>query len=532
MPVPASLLNPDGTIFYLNHAAETLHNVKMAQFIGKDCHDISHPQHLTQEECPLCQAILSKKDIRHKVLYCEVKKKKLEYTLHFIHMHEKTYIIHFCLDVTSSVSAPRHSDVIPERVKLALKSFKAGMYEWNMLDNSAYVSNEWKIMLGYSIDEPFPPVILDTWKNRVHPDDIDRVMNNLQKALDAYEEYIETTHRVKHKDGHWIWILGRGLIEYDTNHTPLRMVGMHTDISEHIALQQKSTERRKILDNSLNEIYIFNAEDLKFVYLNHGAKHNVGYSFTEISELTPLDLNPNINKEDFLHILKSTLSKEEHTSFSSQCQRKDGSIYDAEVYLQETIFEGKKAYVAIVLDITERKKSEALIREQANRLYFLAHYDMLTGLANRVLLTERLQKAVENAKKTQSKLALFFIDINKFKQINDHHGHYIGDQVLKEVAKRLKKLVSEEDTIARFGGDEFIILTENIEKTMKLKKQIKHLFQTPISIDTLVLHIDCSLGMSLYPDDAQNVDKLLIDADQKMYIEKKRDTYTMEQQEQ
>lgn len=517
MPVPASLLNPDGTIFYLNQAAETLHNVEMTQLIGKDCHDISHPQHFTQGACPLCRAILSKKDVRHKVLYCEVKKKTLEYTLHFITINKKPYIIHFCLDVTSTISVPTHSDTIPERVKLALKSFKAGMYEWNMLDNSAYVSNEWKIMLGYSIDEPFPPVTLDTWKTRVHPDDIDRVMKNLQKALDTHEEYIETTHRVKHKEGHYIWILGRGLIEYDAQHTPLRMIGMHTDISEYIALQQKSTERRKILDNSLNEIYIFNAEDLKFVYLNYGAKHNVGYSFTEISELTPLDLNPNINKQDFLHILKSTLTKEAHTSFSSQCQRKDGSIYDAEVYLQETIFEGKKAYVAIVLDITERKKAEALIREQANSLYFLAHYDMLTDLANRVLLTERLQQAIKKAKKSQSKLALFFIDIDKFKQINDHHGHYIGDQVLREIAQRLKKLVSHEDTVARFGGDEFIILTENIENIELLQRQIKDLFDIPVYINNLKLPINCSLGISIYPDDAQNMDKLLIDADKKMY---------------
>jgi len=520
MPIPASLLNPDGTIFYLNHAAEILHKVEATQLLGKNCHTISHPQHLTQDKCPLCQAIHSQTDVRHKVLYCPITKKTLEYTLHFMQLNERSYIIHFCLDITTTTEN-KQTDIIPERVTLALKSFKAGMYEWNMLDNSAYVSNEWKIMLGYSTEEPFPTVTLDTWKNRVHPDDIQRIMQNLQKALDAHEEFIETTHRLKHKNGHYIWILGRGLIEYDENHTPLRMIGMHTDISEHIALQQKSTERRKILDNSLNEIYIFSAEDLKFLYLNYGAKYNVGYSFTEISKLTPLDISPNIDKKSFLHILESTLEKEEHTSFSSQCQRKDGSIYDVEVYLQETVFEGKKAYVSIVLDITERKKSEALIREQANSLYYLAHYDMLTDLANRVLLTQRLQKTIQQAKNKQSKVALFFIDIDKFKQINDLHGHYVGDRVLKEVAKRLKKLVPSEDTIARFGGDEFIILTENIHILERLTKAIKHLFSTPILIDTLQLPISCSLGMSIYPDDAQSVDKLLIDADKKMYLNKK-----------
>jgi diguanylate cyclase (GGDEF)-like protein/PAS domain S-box-containing protein len=522
MPIPASLLNPDGTISHINNAAEILHKAEATQLLGKNCHTISHPQHFTQEECPLCQAIYSQTDVRHKVIYCQVTKKTLEYTLHFMQLNERSYILHFCLDVTTATTETKHIDILPERVKLALKSFNAGMYEWNMLDNSAYVSNEWKIMLGYNIEEPFPPVTLDTWKTRVHPDDIERIMQNLQKTLDLNEEYIETTHRLKHKDGHYIWILGRGLVEYDENHTPQRMIGMHTDISEQITLQQKSTERRKILDNSLNEIYIFSAEDLKFLYLNYGAKHNVGYSFTEISKLTPLDLNPNIDEKLFLHILESNLKKEKHTSFSSQCQRKNGSIYDVDVYLQETIFEGKKAYVAIVLDITERKKAEALIREQANSLYYLAHYDMLTDLANRVLLTQRLQKTIQQAKKKQSKVALFFIDIDKFKQINDIHGHYIGDQVLKEIAKRLKKIVPPEDTIARFGGDEFIILTENTHALEELTKEIKHLFNTPILIDTLQLYIACSLGMSIYPDDAQSVDKLLIDADKQMYLEKRQ----------
>ena len=172
MPIPASLLNPDGTIVHLNHAAENLHQVEATQLLGKDCHTISHPQHLSQEECPLCQAIHSQTEVRHKRLYCPTTKKILEYTLHFMHLKEKSYILHFCLDVTTSTIEAKHTDIIPERVKLALQSFKAGMYEWNMVDNSAYVSNEWKIMLGYSIEEPFPPVTVDTWKSRVHPDDI------------------------------------------------------------------------------------------------------------------------------------------------------------------------------------------------------------------------------------------------------------------------------------------------------------------------------------------------------------------------
>ena len=522
IPIPASLLNLDGTIFSINHAAETFHNISETQQIGKKCHDISHPQHLTQEECPLCQAITSQKDVHHLTLYCEVKKRTLTYTLHFMPIDKKIHIIHFCQNVTSPTPNPKHTDLIPERVKLALKSFKAGMYEWNMLDNTAYVSNEWKIMLGYNPDIPFPPVTLNTWKNRVHPDDIDRIMQNLQKALNSHEDYIETTHRLKHKDGYWIWILGRGLIEYDVNHSPLRMIGMHTDISEHIALQQKSAERRKILDSSLNEIYIFNAENFKFLYINKGAKHNTGYSFTEISNLTPLDLNPNMEKKYFSDILNKAIKNEDnHTTFLTQCQRKNGTLYDVEVYLQATTFENTNAYVAIVLDVTERKKKETLIQEQADGLYYLAHYDMLTGLANRVLLTENLKQSIKKAKQHKTQLTLLFIDINKFKAINDSFGQHVGDKVLKEIAHRLKQTVREEDSIARFGGDEFIILLEHTKGVSLVKKKIKDAFKESIIIDSHTFNITCSVGTSTYPDDAKTMDDLLKDADSKMYKDKR-----------
>lgn len=520
VPVPTSILDPDGTICYVNHTAETYLGIDAAQVIGQNCHDISHPQNFTQEECPLCQAILSKTDLEDLSLYCETQQATLKYTLHFTHLNEKACIVQSCLAGTSSSAQNKEINGLSDQAKLALKSFKAGMYEWNMQDDSAYVSNEWKMMLGYSMDEPFPPVDLSTWKDRVHREDLKRVMQNLKIALGAQDEYVDTIHRLKHKEGHWIWILGRGIIEYDENGNPLRMVGMHTDISEHIAVQEKSTERRKILDNSLNEIYIFSAKDLTFLYLNYGATRNTGYSFSEISNLTPLDLNPNMDKKDFLHSLDTTLMQEEHTSFASQCQRKDGSLYDVEVYLQETVFESEKAYVAIVLDVTERKRTEALVREQADNLYYLAHYDMLTDLANRVLLTDELRQAIRSAEHSQTKFALFFIDIDKFKQINDNYGHAIGDKVLKKIAHKLKLLVSNEDTIARFGGDEFIILMKDIAEVETMKAQIEQTLSCILYIDALALEISASVGVSIYPDDAMTLDRLLIDADHKMYAAK------------
>jgi len=398
IPMPISILNEDGSIRYVNHATEKYLGVASEDIIGKDCHEILHPSNLSKESCPVCQAIQTKSDVHELELHNPLKQTTVQYSLNFTQIESKTGIIHTCKDVTRIHKQSKEIELLNNRIALSLKGFNAGMYEWDMLDNSAYLSSEWKVMLGYDKDEVFPKN-LSTWKDRVHPDDIDTVMQDVQVAISSQEAHIETTHRLKHKDGHWVWILGRGFIQYDENANPLRMVGIHTDISKN-------------------------------------------------------------------------------------------------------------------------KEREALIQKQADSLYYLAHYDMLTGLANRVLLTDRLQQAIKKAIRYKTKLALFFIDINKFKTINDSLGHHVGDKVLKEIAKRLKGTIREEDTIARFGGDEFIILLENTKNVSVLKEKIQSTFKEAIYIDEHALNITCSIGVSIYPDDADTIDKLLKDADRKMYSNK------------
>jgi len=137
---------------------------------------------------------------------------------------------------------------LKERMELALLGYNAGVYEWNLLDNSAYYSPQWKEMMGYDKGHELPG-ILSTWKDRVHPDDIEAIMSNVQATLDAKEEHIETTHRLKHANGQWIWILGRGIIQYDHNGKAFRMVGIHTDITEQKAIQLKVDQQAQIIEH-------------------------------------------------------------------------------------------------------------------------------------------------------------------------------------------------------------------------------------------------------------------------------------------
>jgi diguanylate cyclase (GGDEF)-like protein len=170
-------------------------------------------------------------------------------------------------------------------------------------------------------------------------------------------------------------------------------------------------------------------------------------------------------------------------------------------------------YVAILSDISERKAAEEHLRH-------IAHHDPLTGLANRVLFNDRLEQAIKVAVRNNTKFAVLFMDLDKFKPVNDLFGHKIGDKLLQNVADRLTRSVRETDTVTRLGGDEFVILLDNVTSQKMVKKLLKQITDTICNtypIDGHEIEIGVSVGMSLYPNDGTDAKTLLHRADIAMY---------------
>jgi len=166
------------------------------------------------------------------------------------------------------------------------------------------------------------------------------------------------------------------------------------------------------------------------------------------------------------------------------------------------------------------EKKTYRINKQKDILHHQAHHDSLTGLPNRTLFSDRLEHGIELAKRQHGKLALFFIDLDNFKQINDSLGHHIGDKVLMVVSERLKAKTRKEDTLARLGGDEFTIIMENLKEIQQvsvLAQKIQKVLGKPMYIEGNTLYISCSIGISFYPQDAQNANDLVKYADAAMY---------------
>ncbi len=168
--------------------------------------------------------------------------------------------------------------------------------------------------------------------------------------------------------------------------------------------------------------------------------------------------------------------------------------------------------VGIARDITDRKRAE-------EQVHFMAHHDVLSGLPNRVRLMDRLTEALRDAKRRGSRVVVIFIDLDNFKDVNDSLGHHAGDCVLRAVAKRMVGCIRATDTVARFGGDEFVILLNDAEKkvTAAVVEKIRARISEPIVVDDHTFHITCSMGVASYPADGTNAEMLLSNADAAMY---------------
>jgi diguanylate cyclase (GGDEF)-like protein len=207
--------------------------------------------------------------------------------------------------------------------------------------------------------------------------------------------------------------------------------------------------------------------------------------------------------------------------------RRDGETFAAEMSVTEIELRGRRMFIATVRDITARKAAEETIRYQAS-------HDPLTGLPNRACFDDRLRRALEQARRSpRERLAVLFLDLDRFKAINDTLGHDTGDALLKAVAGRLRASVRKGDTVARMGGDEFLFVLRGIERAEDVVKPIRHLLEVlrapfRVGAEHEELRVSASVGVSLYPADGDTPETLLKNADVALYRAKKRGRNTFQ----
>lgn len=318
----------------------------------------------------------------------------------------------------------------------------------------------------------------------------------------------------RHKNGSLFW--------ESASISPIR--GEDGKVSHFIAVKEDITKRKladeelrmnaTVFETTSEGIMITDSHNL-IKSVNPAFTHITGYEAHEVMGKSPTMLNS--GRHDHAYFQKMWYQLDTQGCWSGEVwnRRKGGEIYPE--WLSLVVIKNSdnsvKEYVAVFSDITRRKQDEEHIRKQA-------HFDALTGLPNRFLLFDRLDQAIFSARREKWTLAMLFIDLDRFKSVNDSLGHPAGDELLNSVAKRLLSSIREADTVARFGGDEFVILIQDITEAntaaIVADKIIQELTR-PFSLGEREIFIGASIGITLYPNDADDAASMLRNADMAMY---------------
>lgn len=300
--------------------------------------------------------------------------------------------------------------------------------------------------------------------------------------------------------------------------------------AEHQA--QVLLQRNRLLMQSTPEgIHILD-ENGRIIEANEGFCRHLGYTPEEVLQLTVFDIESLVPPDEVRANLQRLLGGR-HALFEGRHRRKDGTLVDVELIVSGAEIDGKSCFFVLSRDITEKKKSQAIFND-------LAFYDALTNLPNRRLLSDRLEQSIAASKRQGRYGALLFLDLDNFKPLNDVHGHAIGDLLLVEVAGRLRGCVRETDTVARFGGDEFIVLLAGLATGFETSAEQARLIAEKIAaaiaepyrlvpdmpsgrVDQAAIEHRCtvSIGAVLFSNDDHSADDLIREADLAMYGAKK-----------
>ena len=405
--------------------------------------------------------------------------------------------------------------------KLALEGSGAGAWDWNLETGDQVHSRRWQEMLGYEYGE----IVARnrSFVERIHPEDRERVEKSFNQYLEGKTASYSTELRLRCKDGTWKWILTSGMVvRRSADGKPLRMIGTHVDIQERKeaeALLQQSEERWKLAMESTGDgIWDWHIPEGREFYSKRLVEM---YGFTE-EELHqhPDALDSRTHPDDLPQMLNDRqahfdgLTPTYHNEHRVRCKDNTWKWVLTRGMVVSRDAEGRPLrMVGTHTDISARKQAEALVRQQA-------YFDPLTGLPNRRMLRDRIEQEIKRNRRDGRKMAVLFIDLDHFKEVNDTMGHDAGDLLLMEAARRLRACVREHDTVARMGGDEFTLLITELETDSHLEhllQKLLHTLSSPFELHRERVFVSASIGVTLCPDDGSEVEALYKNADQAMY---------------
>ncbi|AZD70313.1 PAS domain S-box-containing protein/diguanylate cyclase (GGDEF) domain-containing protein [Pseudomonas chlororaphis] len=393
------------------------------------------------------------------------------------------------------------------RLALALKASQLGLWDWNLQTDEVHHSH---IKELFGLEPEFVRAMLSHLKPLLHPEDLPLLKRALVEHLKGRTEDYLVEYRVRHGDGHWVWIEDRGrAVERGPGGRVLRMVGTRRDIS---ASKQQEEQRRlsAMVFEAASEGIVILDPDYMLLAANQAFSRVTGYQIEDMLGRNVVDLPCSRDARRHYPVIHQAL--EQHGSWQGELveARKTGELYPQ--WLQLNVVRDTRGNISHIVgffaDLSARRESE-------ERMRYLTHYDELTGLANRSLFRERLREAHQRMRQGGRSLALVHINLDRFKLLNDSLGHDVADQLLQKMARRLVNALPEADTIARLSGDEFAVLFDaygSLSSLTRVATRLSAKLRLPITVEGHELVVSASMGISMLPDSAREIPALISQA--------------------
>lgn len=397
-----------------------------------------------------------------------------------------------------------------QKLEQAQQIAHLGGWELDIAENKIYFSDEAMSVMGSA---KFQRIMsLENFIEIIYPDD----RENVQKSADAglKGEDFSLDYRIVQKDGSMRSIHTQAKALFDADGKVAGVTGTMLDITKRKEMEESLRLSATVFENTTEGVIITDADE-NIVSTNRAVFDITGYENSDIIQKPISILKSQRHDDEFYRDIQKTVAKTGSWQGEVWNKRKNGEIYPQWLNISVVKNANKEIsnYVWVFSDISA-------IKESQQKLDHLAHHDPLTGLPNRLLLDARVTQSLSRARRNNNKIAVMFLDLDHFKNVNDTLGHPVGDLLLQEVSRRLISCVREEDTVCRQGGDEFIVILEELHDSHFASDVAQKIIVSLADKYVLQGHevfVTCSIGISLYPDDSDDITTLFKNADSALY---------------
>jgi diguanylate cyclase (GGDEF)-like protein/PAS domain S-box-containing protein len=537
----AVLHDHTGRIIHCNRAAERMLGRTHDEIFGATAGDPgwalidSTGQPLTEDRAPASRTLATGKPLKDELIGVRLPSGGLRWlsvnTVLLPQEHGHSLVMASFTDVTALREQEMQLHDEWHRLRQTLIGSRTATWEWNVQSGTLTIDERWAEIIGYRVED-LQPVSMDTWFALDHPEDQANVHEKIRRHFAGETEHYEVESRIRHRDGHWVWVLDRGrLASRSADGKPLTMLGTHEDITQRKQAEMAAKAQQGMLDALFNlAVAGINLVDLSTglpVDVNPAMCELLGWSREELIGEAWMRCMPEDKLALRKHLLERVLVEGRFGPLESARLHKDGHRVDVLMTGARVTGVDGRAYVWVIYtDISERK---ALDRE----LRAAAEQDRLTGLANRAVLTRRLEDLVaRHATDPSQRFAVLFLDLDRFKLINDTLGHEAGDALLIQMAERLSDIANivgadgeaSESIATRFGGDEFIFLVAGIKDAdgaHAIAERIHATLAQPYRLPQRTVQSTVSIGIAMGGVADATPHELIRNADTAMYEAKR-----------